>query len=329
MRIAFRVLILLCLLTGKAGARDIFVDNATGDDRHSGSHAGTQIDSGSQVRTIAKALRLARTGDRIILAKTGQPYRESVSLVGIRHSGIPPMFPLTIEGNGATLDGTSPIPDDDWTHYRDNIFRFHPKVLTRAALFSRGRAIQPLPLSPTIEVPPKLKPLQWCLVDGAIYFAVEATKLPPDYKLSYAELPTGITLYQVDHVVIRNLKIRGYRADGISAAVGARNVLLDNVTCTGNGHSGICVGGGAQVSIESCKLSGNAQAQLMTMADSETHILAGDFANDSARGWVDQGGRVYLGGKRVEGGLKAIKPEDAPKPPAEEKPSEKGKANDK
>ena len=107
--------------------------------------------------------------------------------------------------------------------------------------------------------PPRLKPLQWCAIEGAVYFAVQPSRLPPDYKLSYAELPTGITLYQVDQVVIRNLTIRGFQADGVAAAVGARNVVLDNVTCTANGQSGVCVQGGAQVEIDSCKLAGNGQ----------------------------------------------------------------------
>ena len=114
---------------------------------------------------------------------------------------------------------------------------------------------------------------------------------------------------------IRNLTIRGFQADGVAAAVGARNVVLDNVTCTANGQSGVCVRGGAQVEIDSCKLAGNGQSQLLTLPNSETHLLASELANDTARGWVDQGGRVYLGSIRIEGGKQAIRPSEAPKPP--------------
>ena len=87
------------------------------------------------------------------------------------------------------------------------------------------------------------------------------------------------------------------------------------MTCTANGQSGVCVQGGAQVELESCKLAGNGQSQLLTLANSETHLFASELTNDTARGWVDQGGRVYLGPKRVEGGRKAILPDEAPKPP--------------
>ena len=75
------------------------------------------------------------------------------------------------------------------------------------------------------------------------------------------------------------------------------------------------VRGGAQVEIESCKLAGNGQAQLLTLPDSETHLLASELAGDTARGWVDEGGRVYLGSKRIEGGKKSVQPDEAPKPP--------------
>ncbi len=327
MRKACWVAIVSCLLAAKAAGRDIFVDNAGGDDRNIGLHAQNLGDPPSPVRTIAKALRLARPGDHVVLANSGLPYRECVALVGTRHGGAARLMPFLLEGNGATLDGSAPIPAEGWTFFRDNIFRFRPQTLIQPVLFLNGHAIPPLPLPRATAYPPRLAPLEWCAIEGAIYFAVEAQRLPPDYKLAYAQLPTGITLYQVDQVVVRNLTIRGFQADGVAAAVGARNVVLDNVTCTANGQSGVCVGGGAQVEIESCKLAGNGGAQLLTRPNSETHILASELANDTARGWVDQGGRVYLGSMRIEGGKKAIRSSDAPKPPDAKPAIEKGEGS--
>ena len=315
MRNACWAVMLACLLLGKAAARDIYVDNVGGNDKNNGLQAQGRGDTASPVRTIAKALRLARAGDRIVLANA-VPYHECVSLVGTRHSGFAPQIPFTFEGNGATLDGSAPIPADGWTHFRDNIFRFRPRTLIQPVVFLNGRAIPRLWLPQGTPYPPRLQPRQWCSIEGAIYFAVEASRLPPDYKLSYAELPTGITLYQVDQVVVRNLWIRGFQADGVAAAVGARDVTLQKVACSANGQSGVCVQGGAQVKIESCKLAGNGQSQLLTMPNSETFLLASELINDTAPGWVDQGGRVYLGAARIEGGRKAIRPDEAPKPEA-------------
>lgn len=312
MRTVAGVCIICCSLVGSLAARDIFVNNVAGDDKNRGSAAAPRGDSASPVRTIAKALRLARGGDRIVLADAGQSYRESISLVGSRHSGVP-AIPFILDGGGATLDGSVPIPAESWTHYRDNLFRFRPTTLDGAVLFLDNRAIDPLPLESKTAFPPRLDPGQWCVLEGSIYFAVEKSKLPGDYKLSYAAQPTGITLYHVDHVIVRNLTIQGFQVDGIAAADSAHNVVLNNATCKANGRAGVSVRGGAQVEIDGCKLSGNGLGQLMTFANSQTHLFKSDLANDTARAWVDRGGRVYLGTKLVEGGLKAIKAEDAPR----------------
>jgi hypothetical protein len=307
MRSARWAAIAVCLLTGRAAARDIFIDNIAGDDKNTGLHARGATDVTGPVRTIAKALRLAEAGDRVSLANNDEPYHECVSFVGSRNSGYAPMLPFILDGNGATLDGSSPIPNDGWTHYRGDIFRFRPKTLTQAVLFFHGRAIAPLPLARGTAFPPRLEPMQWCVLEGAIYFAVDRTKLPPDYRLSYAELPTGVTLYRVQQVLIRNLTIKGFQADGVSAAAGAQDVVLQNVTSTANGQHGVSVGGAAQVTLDTCRLSGNGETQLMTSANSETHLLSSVLSDDTAPGWVDQGGRVYLGTKRIRGGMKEIK----------------------
>src|SRR5262245_55566178 len=89
-------------------ARDIYVSNTAGDDRSRGYEPESLYAGGGPVRTIAKALRIASTGDRIVIANTDVPYHESLSLVGERHSGYP-HEPFTIEGNGAVLDGSDRV----------------------------------------------------------------------------------------------------------------------------------------------------------------------------------------------------------------------------
>ena len=310
-----------------AAARDIFVDNAGGDDKNNGLHPQNQGDTASPVRTIAKALRLARAGDRVVLANSPEPYRECVALVGTRHSGAARLMPFIFDGNGATLDGSAPIPADGWTHFRDNIFRFRPKTLIQPVLFLNGRSIPPLPLPQATAYPPRLKPLQWCAIEGAIYFAVEPGRLPPDYKLSYAELPTGITLYQVDQVVIRNLTIRGFQADGVAPPAAPATWCWTTSPARPTARAAFACGAGPRWKsnrANSRATAGNV-SQLLTLPNSETHLLASELANDTARGWVDQGGRVYLGSKRIEGGRKAIRPGDAPQAGGTRKRSRKGK----
>jgi hypothetical protein len=124
----------------------------------------------------------------------------------------------------------------------------------------------------------------------------------------------GITLYHVEHVGIVDLTIQGFQLDGISAFNSARDVTIAGVTCRGNGRSGIAVGGASQVLISACLLGDNGEAQLLTLPCSETGIQDTALLSNTAPGWVDRGGRVYVDGRRVEGGLEALAPQQPAKP---------------
>ncbi|MFI4876411.1 MAG: hypothetical protein ACIALR_13760, partial [Blastopirellula sp. JB062] len=115
----------VALLASVASARDIYVDNLRGDDRHYGTNAVISENSDGPVRSIAKALRVARRGDRIVLKNTGIAYRESITLQAARHSGFSGE-PFVIEGNGATLDGAAFVPPDAWEVVGDDLYRFSP-----------------------------------------------------------------------------------------------------------------------------------------------------------------------------------------------------------
>ena len=127
------VIILTCF-PAAAPARDILVSNTNGDDSFTGQRWESVRDNAGPVRSIARAIALADAGDRIVLAKTEQPYRESLSLMGSRHSGAGRQ-PLLILGHGATLDGSAPVPSNAWTFYRDRTFVFRPPLLGHQQLF--------------------------------------------------------------------------------------------------------------------------------------------------------------------------------------------------
>ena len=299
--------ILICLLAWPAGARDIHVSNTAGDDRFTGQHPGNMPDLTGPVRSIARALRLAAPSDRIVVANTGQPYRESLSLVGSRHSGAS-FQRFVIQGNGAVLDGSAPVPPDAWEHYRGPVFRFRPISSEHQQLFLNARPLVRVIADRLADAPPKLEPLQWCLHNGRIYFCVEPLKLPEDYPVRFAEKPVGITLFHVQWVTIANLTIQGFQLDGINAFNSARMVTLAGVTCRGNGRSGINVGGASLVEIEGCLVGNNGAAQLLTQPVSETHVDGSDLLSNTAPAWVDHGGRLFLDGKELQGGLDVILP---------------------
>jgi hypothetical protein len=288
----------LVLLASAAAARNIYVNNVAGNDKSSGSRPGIDTVATGPVQTIARALRLAQSGDRIVLAATGQPYRESISLMGSRHSGTPGE-PLVMEGHGAILDGAAPVPPGAWEHYLAGVYRFRPPHVEFQQLFLGARPLARVPDGMPAAEPPKLDPLQWCLHGAYVYFAVEPGKFPEDYPLSFADQQVGITLYDVQWVVIQDLTVRGFQLDGTSAFNSARAVRLVGVTCRANGRSGVAVGGASIVELDSCVLGGNGQAQLLTLPWSETVVKRSQLLSDTAPARIDRGGKLEIDGKRV------------------------------
>jgi hypothetical protein len=254
------VLVWLCLAAYSA-ARDIYVSNAAGDDRRDGADARAPLARHGPVRSISKALRLAQSGDRIIVENTGMPYRETLSLTGSRHSGSP-IGPLVIEGGGATLDGSILIPPDLWKHHAGDVFWYQPARLGQQQLFVNGPPAIRRPLAQSAVSLPPLEPLEWCFWQGKIYFRVERGRLPGDYIMSCCGLQTGITLYYVSDVLIRDLIVQGFAVDGIAVHDVVRETRLERVTSRANGGSGVSVRGASWLELDGCLLVDNGRSQL-------------------------------------------------------------------
>ena len=173
-----------------ARARDIFVSNTAGDDKFTGASPQATANGGGPVGTIGKAVRVAGSGDRVVLDNSGRPYHESVTLEGSHNSGTS-LGRFTLAGNGATLDGSAPVPPRAWENYRGAVFRFRPPRSQYQQLFLDDRPAPRVIVDPLAGSPPKLEPRQWCPLGGYLYFCVEPTKLPEDYRLSYSALDTA------------------------------------------------------------------------------------------------------------------------------------------
>jgi hypothetical protein len=291
MRTALFAVALVLTVVAPAAARDIFVDNVAGDDLFEGD-SPRPIGGSGPCRTISRALRAAEKGDRVIIANTGQPYFECVTLTGGRNSGYPGR-PFVMEGNGAMLSGTAPLPDTAWEPFSERVFRFAPERKAWQQLYYDGRPLLRRPAEDGGPLP-DLQPLEWCLYQGAIYFRPEDGRLPSDYRLEYAFHPVGLTLYEVRHVVVTGLVIQGYQLDGVNAHDNAFEVTLAGLTCRGNGRSGISVGGASRVMIDSCLVGNNGEAQVRTEGYSKTRIVNSDLIDNTAAPLVKEGGEVEV-----------------------------------
>jgi len=238
-------------------ARDIYVNNLSGDDRWNGRTAMPAERRTGPVQSIGAALRLARPYDRIVVANTGRAYRESISLVGLVNSGNA-LAPFVIEGNGAVLDGSIPVRVDAWEHYTEDVFRYYPPRLAHPMLYLDDVPLERVVADEAQAKPPQLKPLQWCQHRRWVYFSIEPQKTLQDYNLTQPGGECGITIYKTNHVVITDLVVQGFRIDGVSAH-DVTNTLLLGLTCRGNGRSGLASVGASQLTVEACLLGHNGQ----------------------------------------------------------------------
>lgn len=286
---------LLAAVASSAAARDIYVDNVGGDDRHTGYTAVSLERGQGPCRTIARALRIADTGDRVVLTKTDVPYQESITLQGGRNSGSE-FRSFVLDGRGAILDLTQPAPDDAWEYVGDEVFRFQPPLTSYQELFYEG-----VPLTrkrPTANGGrPELATLEWCLYDRHIYFRPETDRLPQTYHLRHAGGPVGVTLYQVRHVVIRDLTVQGCQLDGINAHNGCIDVTLEGVTSRGNGRSGVAVCGSSKLTLDACLLGNNGEAQLWTEGWSTTLVVNSTLLANTAPAWRVRAGKLEIDGE--------------------------------
>ncbi len=289
MRLAAIALVLILAIDSYASARDIFVNNILGDDRRGGTIAEV-IDAGiGPCRSIAKALRIAHPGDRIVVANTGQAYRESLTVQGPRHSGFE-RFPTVISGNGATIDGSMSLSSAIWEFAGETMFRTRPINKSSQQLFLGGESVvrkQPLP-----GEFPKLAPREWCLFQGWIYFAVEPSKLPQDYDLSCCGEQVGITLYNVHDVIIEDFDVRGFWLDGINCHDNVSRADIIRINALDNGRSGISVGGCSKVRVDTCAAVDNGQAQVRLEGVCQVQLLDSTLDPTSAPPIVKEGGRI-------------------------------------
>lgn len=275
-----------------ASARDIFVNNVLGDDRRGGTMATVGDEGTGPCRSIAKALRIASPGDRIVVANTGQPYRESITVQGPRHSGID-RFPTIISGNGATLDGSMSLSENVWEFAGDSMFRTRPINKSFQQLFLAGvPLVRKQPLGGESL---KLAPREWCLFQGWIYFAVEPSRLPEDYDLSCCGEQVGITLYNVHDLFIEDLNVRGFWLDGVNCHDNVSRADLLRIKATENGRSGFSVGGCSKVRIDTCAAGGNGAAQVRLEGVCQVQLLDNVIDAGTAPAILREGGTILTG----------------------------------
>jgi len=293
--LAFALTLILSISTARGA--DIFVDNVRGDDRNRGYSADLSEGADGPIATLTKALKIARKGDRIIVADTGVAYRESITLQGGNNSGWE-FAPLTIIGNGAILDGRAPVPVDGWKHVQGDIYCFAPTYKAYQQLYLDDRPASRAEVADLGQLD-ALKPLQWRLTGGMIFFRTEKDSGPGSYRLTYTARRTGITLYEVRNVKIVDLIVQGFQLDGINVHSNCYDIELSGITSRGNGRSGVSVGGASRALLSQALLGDNGVAQLRGEGFSKTTVVDSTLLENTAPAIFREEAKITIDGQDV------------------------------
>ncbi|MDA0832714.1 MAG: hypothetical protein O2955_07415 [Planctomycetota bacterium] len=266
MKIASVIVVLVCTTlvvdATTVLARDIFVDNLSGNDRLTGISNDFNDFVGGPVKSIRRALILARAGDVIILKNNNTPYYEPVILNGVRHNGLA-TAPLIIQGNGATISGFSSLPSNAWFPVGYDLWKVTPAKKGWYQLVHNDKAVPEIRVPAGVGELPEIPPGHWCAWKGAVYYRANPQEDVQTESFGLSREDMGISLHRVRNVRIENLVVQHFRIDGINAHDGCRNVELVNVVSQENGRAGLVAAGTSDLVFANGKLLGNRDYSLL------------------------------------------------------------------
>ncbi len=269
-------LVLLCSVAFAVPARAqvIYLNPAAGDDSFDGSSRRPMGGGRGPVRSLRRALELASPGATIRLVNSDVPYVAGLASDKPGRGGTPGQ-PVVIDGDGAVLLGRMKLPPDVWRYMGNGIYRMQPFRKGYYQLFLDGKPAEFTDYRPDPENPeiPALKPLQWTVRDGQVYFRVKPNSFINDYALEYPGVGVGLDLFGVSHVVVRNLTAEGFYLDGIVVHGDSRDVRIESATLRYNARAGLGVGGTSLVAVVGTRFLDNRFCDLYTYGIPRVNLL--------------------------------------------------------
>jgi hypothetical protein len=250
--------------------------------------AHRDIRVGTDVKTIAEAIIQAQPGDTIHLA----PGRYWESAAFHNKSGEPGR-PITLDGHGATLDGSEPLKPADWEMvspglYRNrNLLPVNPANLGRWFFVFDGKMNHMGRTSKGPSAPlKKVEELQagdWTYVPdapitrdarhikGAFYIKIDPAKTLADYRIEAPIRPNGVSLSgRCEHLVIRNVTSTHVHNDGYNIHGYTRDIVFENIKAIECGDDGVSAHDDCQIRVNGLVSIGNSTG-ICDVGDSVSH----------------------------------------------------------
>jgi HEAT repeat protein len=256
---------------GQTSRADLHVDPAKGNDANDGRTA--------PVKTIARAIKLAQSGDTVHL--TPGTYFESADLSN-KHGE--DGRPITLDGHGSVLDGSEPVRAADWESLGHDLYRkvkLLPRMdeairvrwffvwdckMNRMGLCSKGPS---LPL----KKPDELKAGEWTYVQSEDAFYL---KLPKGQSLDAANIryparsSAVIESGRGSWLTVRNVTGTHVYNDGYNIHGAQRHTVFENIAAIDCGDDGFSAHEDADCRIDGFISIGNATG-LCDTGTSQTH----------------------------------------------------------
>lgn len=257
-RFCYQLTVLILLVCNVVSARDIHVDPDKGND------AATE----GPLKTIRQAIRIAEPGDTIHLLPT--VYHEYAGFYGKQGT---PEKPITLDGHGATLEGSDPIDVTQWAEVKPDLYRcenllpaLSDAILQRWFFLWDGKMVHMGRTSkgPSKEFkqPEDLQPGEWTFVkqtkpagqteptekssqvSGAFYLKLSSGAQLSEQNLRIPVRSAGVQFggsgkNHNAHLVIRNLTCTHPYNDGFNIHGHCENVLFENIRAIECGDDGI------------------------------------------------------------------------------------------
>jgi hypothetical protein len=235
------------------------------------------IHVGQDVKTIAAAIKLAQPGDTIHL----QPivYRDYAGFYGKKGE---PGKPITLDGHGATLEGSDPLDPQKWNEVSPGLFeakdllpRLDDAIIMRwfflwdGKMNHMGRTSKGKKAAfKKVEV---LQPGEWTFIqdharDKAVanqIFGSFFIRIPAGQKLDQARIfapmrSVGVGLGGANaHLVIRNITATHPYNDGFNIHGDCRDVVFENIRAIECGDDGISAHESAEYRVDGLVAIGN------------------------------------------------------------------------
>jgi hypothetical protein len=273
----FFMMVFILLASEILTARDIYVNNLTGNDSNTGNSETAAL------LTIARAQTLFNAGDTIHLCNTGSVYREVFGfskLIG-KADGY-----VTVDGHGATVSGSDKIVDADWQmagpglYKNDTIydkFKFNKEIIwrfffvfdgkmNRMGTCMKGKSIP-------LKAPKDLLEKEWTFVtaEKAFYIKIDPAKKLADYNIEIPVRSNGVSIHNsTDYLTVRNLTATHVYNDGYGLSGDGKNILLENIQSIDCGDDGISAHANSGARIKGFYSSGNGTG-ICDTGNSQTH----------------------------------------------------------